>query len=513
MNATEATEKLDRYIRARYPIIALVSHEESRVLASIRALATKRNRDVAEWAITTGLKGVPQIDADSTKDPVALFAALIDNLDSVEKATLFVLKDFHGLLNDPVTVRYIRDIAAALEKTPHNVIFLSPSFTVPNDLEKSIVMLDWPLPEAEELGKILARVERTLPASVKVTLNGNRDSVVKSLLGLTAFEAESVLLSAVAATGELGDSVITHVVKEKAQIIRKSGVLEYYDTSLTMADVGGLGALKAYAKAKMATFSADATAAGLEPAKGCLLVGVPGTGKSLSAKAIAGGRVPLLKLDIGNLMTSELGGSEKNLRQVFRVVEAIGPSVLWVDEIEKALADNDGRSDGGVKMGMLGALLTWMQERTCPVYVVATANNARALKPELISRFDDTIWVDLPNAESRVEILSVHLSKRGKSLDSFTADEIKDVVAATWGFSGREIERIVKTAIETAYFDKRAITAKDLLDAATDSVPTAQIMKAQIDDLRAWAKSGQIRLAGIPLEDKPQAEGKRMVEI
>lgn len=513
MNTQEAISKLDKYIRARYPAIIVVSHEEGRVLSAIKALAEKRNRQVGEWAVTSGMNGIEVLDPEATKDPIGLFISLLDQVASIKTPTLFVLKDFHGLLNDPVTVRYIRDLVAALEKTPHNVIFLSPSFSVPADLEKQVVILDWPLPDVAELEKILSRVERNIPDEIPVTLNGNREAVVRSLLGLTAFEAESALLSAVATTGELGDSVITHVVKEKAQIIRKSGVLEFYDSSLTMGDVGGLNELKGYASLKMATFSEKAAAAGIEPARGALLVGVPGTGKSLSAKAIAGGRMPLLKLDFGSLMRSELGGSEANLRQVFKVVEALGQCVLWVDEIEKALSDNDGRSDGGVKMGMVGNLLTWMQERTSPVYVVATANNARSLRPELISRFDDVFWVDLPNASARAEILNVHFTKRGKSLEMFTREEIVSMVNATWGFSGREIERIVKSALEIAFFKDREVTSADVISSAETSVPTAQMMKAQIDDLRAWAKTGQIRLADKPLEDRPAASAERTVEL
>lgn len=513
MDAKQAASKLDRYIRARYPIVAVISHEEKRVLAAIKSLAKQRNKAVAEWAVTTGLRGFAEIDTDSSRDPIGLFSAMIDTIGAADQPTLFVLKDFHGLLNDPVTVRYIRDLAAVIEKTKHNVIFLGPSFTIPADLDKTIVLLDWPLPDVDELSKILTSVERSLPDDVRITLNGGRETVVNALKGLTAFEAEGVLLSAIAATGELGDSVISYIIAEKAQIIRKAGVLEYYDTSLTMQDVGGLNNLKHYATRKMATFSEKAKAAGIEPAKGMLLVGVPGTGKSLSAKAIAGGRVPLLKLDMGSLMTSELGGSEKNMRSVFRTVEAIGNCVLWIDEIEKALADNDGRSDGGVKMGMLGSLLTWMQEKTCPTYIVATANNARMLKPELISRFDDVFWVDLPDASSRAEILQVHFGKRGVNFASFTSDEVYSMVAATWGFSGREIERIVKSAIETAFFEDRDVDSSDLVAAASQSVPTAVMMKEQINDLRSWAKSGQVQVAGDALEGQPELEGKRTIEM
>lgn len=508
-NTSDAIKKLDRYMRARYPLIAIVSHEETRVMVAINSVATQRNRAVAVWSLTQGLRDVEDVSPDETQDPSAMLYVLsnmITTEGAITEPTLFVFKDMHSLMDNPMIVRYIRDIVAALETTPHTIIFVSPSFNVPNDLDKNVVIIDWPLPDERELDLIITATERELPSNVNIALNGSREKVIAALRGLTAFEAETSLLNAIAAEGELSAGVISHIVKEKSQIIRKSGVLEIVESGYKMDDIGGLQELKTYARRKLSTFSVAARDAGIEAARGVLLVGVPGTGKSLSAKAIAADTLPLLKLDMGALMTSELGGSEKNLRQVFKVLDAIGPCVLWVDEIEKALADNDGRSDGGVKMGMLGSLLTWMQEHTSPVYIVATANQANLLRPELISRFDDVLWIDLPDASARAEILAVHFSKRGHAMTEFTSSELVSMVEATWGFSGREIERQVKSALEVAFFEGRKVRASDLVNAAAESVPTAQMMKAQIDSLRSWADNGQIRNGGARLEERPKTK-------
>jgi ATP-dependent 26S proteasome regulatory subunit len=508
MNTKEAIEKLDRYIRARYPLITIVSHEEKRVMSAIKALAMRRGRAVAEWAVTTGLVGVDTIDPEDTRDIIAMLMAICNVV--LDRPTLFIIKDFHGLMNDPVTVRLMRDVAGALEKTPHNVVFLSPQFDTPFDLQKVMVLIDWPLPDASELEATLDRVAGNMPEKYPVNLNGAREAVVKSLLGLTAFEAESVLLSGVAAEGALNEGVIQHIVKEKAQIVRRSGTLEFYDTSLTMADVGGLGNLKQYANTKLATFSEKAREFGLDPARGVLLVGVPGTGKSLTAKAIAGGRFPLLRLDVGALMGSLVGQSEANMRNALKVAEAIAPCILWLDEIEKALGGiNGGESDGGTTKRVFGTFLTWMSEKTAPVYIIATANDIRSLPAELFraGRFDDIYFVDLPNNEDRAAILDVHLRKRGRS---YTA-EFAPVIAKTWGMTGAEIEKVVTTALEYAFMADRDITVSDLIQATQAVNPIAKTMKDQIDTLRGWART-RAHWAGAPLEAAPDGEGQRMIE-
>lgn len=523
MNQTQSTELLARYIKARYPIIAIVSHEESRVLSSVHQLANSRKSRVAEWSATTGWNNLPHVEPDATRDPASAFEALLAyaaerELDDQEP-TIFVMKDLHGMLGSrdrgfhPILVRYLRDVAARLEVTRHSLILLSPSFAVPPDLDKTVAVMDWPLPDVDELAGILALREADLPAGIPVTLNGNRDAVVQALRGLTQFEAESVLLSAVVATRELGAGVIPFVIKEKAQIIRKAGVLEYYDNTITMQDVGGLGALKLYADKKHAAFSSSARAAGVDAPKGVLLVGVPGTGKSLSAKAIAGAfQMPLLRMDVGALMGGLVGQSEANARNALAVAEAVAPCVLWIDEIEKALGGSGAERDGGTSTRVFGTILTWMQEKTAPVYVVATANDITALQPELISRFDDVVFVDLPAAAARAEILRVHLAKRNQDAARF---DLPAVASALWGFSGREIEKVVRSALETAYYEQTALTTAHLLAATRELVPVLVTMREKIDAIRAWVKTSQARQADDPLDPQPVvvSQAVRSIEL
>jgi AAA+ superfamily predicted ATPase len=533
----KAIESLDRYIRARYPIIGVVSHEESRVVASVKAVAQVRNRKVVTWSLTQGLKQVALNESDNGFSPVyrfdeeataSEFVALDEILrfkaKSEDDAVLFVMRDLHGLIGnssrgfDPRLVRYLREIALKFETTLHSMILLSPTLPVPPDLEKTMVTIDWPLPDAEELRDILLRCEADLPNRIAKKLDiASREQLTQAMMGLTAFEAGSVLMSSIAATAELSDACIPFIVKEKAQIIKKDGTLEYYDKSVTMSEVGGLWNLKEYAQIKKSAFSAEARAAGVDAPKGVLLVGVPGTGKSLSAKAIAGGTMPLLRMDVGSLMGGLVGESEQNVRKALKVAEAVAPCVIWMDEIEKAIGgvESSAQSDGGTLARVFGTLLTWMQETTAPVYVVATANDVRALKPEFLRRFDDVVWVDLPHAQARAQILKVHLDKRGHSPDLWTGEEIGAVIDATWGFSGAEIEKVVKAAIEKSFFQKAHLSPLHLLEAAKRIIPISMTMGEKIDELRAWANDRAV-MADEPLEPKPVAvatSASRMADL
>jgi SpoVK/Ycf46/Vps4 family AAA+-type ATPase len=506
-----SAETLDRLIRARYPVIVILSHEESRVMSTIRELAGtgKSKRTVVEWSYTAGMTGLPGITPDEYQDPAAAlgYVANYDN-DGEATPTLFIFKDLHDILKLDVRVkRFVRDIAVRFETRRHNLILLSPSMEIPTDLEKNAVVLDWPLPDAVELGEILRTAEKDLPSGIPITLgeNGKREAVVQAMRGLTEMEAKNALKGGVVTTRELSEKIIPFLVKEKAQIIRKSGVLEYYDTAVTMSEVGGLEGLKEYAEIKRAAFSNKAREAGVDSPKGLLMVGTPGTGKSLSAKAIAGGQMPLLRMDVGALMGGLVGQSEGNMRSALKVAEAVAPCVLWIDEIEKALGGiGSGETDGGTTTRVFGTLLTWMQETKAPVYVVATANDVRSLRPELLRRFDDVMFIDLPNAESRLEIINVHLAKRGKKVTG----KLDEVVKATWSFSGAEIEKVVKSAIEKSFFQKREISLDDLINAAKRIVPISTTMKSQIDELRAWASTRAIP-AGEPLEPQPKVSGKK----
>lgn len=509
MNQPEKT--LDMLIRARYPIIAIVSHEESRVMKSITTVASDMKLSsgaaipckVVTWSLTSGLVGLDRVSPDEYADPNAMldFVSKFDQKGEAQR-TLFVVKDLHKIMaNDLKVVRYLRDIVAHFETCKHNLILIQPELQIPSDIEKQVSIIDWPLPDTDDFRRILQSAENSLPVGTQVTLNGNRDQVVQALRGLTSSEASSVLRASVVACGELGDGVLPKIIEEKKQIIRKSGILEYFDKTVTMSDVGGLDRLKSYAGMKRNAMSAKARAAGVDSPKGVLLVGVPGTGKSLSAKAIAGGEFPLLRLDVGKLLGGgRVGEAEGNIMSALKIAEAVAPCVLWIDEVEKALADNGGASDGGVMQRVFGSLLTWMQETTAPVYTVATANSVSALRPELLSRFDDVVFVDLPDSVSRLEILNVHLNKRSVKLSAKT--NLSSVVDATWGFSGREIEKVVKFAVERAFFENKLVSISHLLSAAKGIIPTSETKKDDIEALRAWSKDKAIP-AGLPLESKP----------
>jgi AAA+ superfamily predicted ATPase len=435
----------------------------------------------------------------------ALEAILNYPIDGDSIPTIFVLKDVHGIIGDkshpnPQIVRFLREIAYRFEVSKHNLILISPDFSVPSDLEKTIAVMEWPLPDTSELEEILRLTENNLVVGFKNTLNGNRDQIIQALRGLTEFEAISVLNSGIVANRELGDGVIPYIIKEKQQIIKKSGVLEYFDTSVTMQEVGGLKPLKNYAARKNAAFSTAAREFGLDSPRGVLLVGVPGTGKSLSAKAIAGMfRMPLLRMDVGALMGGLVGQSESNTRLALRTCEAVAPCVLWIDEIEKGLGGGTGEQDGGTSKRVLGTILTWMQERTSPVYIIATANGVASLQPELISRFNNTFFVDLPCQDDRIEILKVHLSKRKQDPEKY---DLEEAAAALWGYSGREIETVVNTALETAFYEGVPLETSHLISAAGEIVPVLKSMPDKIDQIRSWAMLSQAIRASDPLEDK-----------
>lgn len=500
---------LDRHIRARYTLIAIVSHEESRVMNTIREIAGKK-RTVAEWSYTTGLCGLTE-SPDEYQEPSAALDYIAKYDEDGEAApTLFVLKDLHNIMKaDLRVVRYLREIAIRFETRRHNLILLSPTIDIPSDLEKQCSIIDWALPTVEELGEVVRDAEKDLPASIPILLgeNGKREAVIQAMRGLTEMEAKNVLKGGVVATRELSDAIIPIIVKEKAQIIRKAGVLEYYDQTITMQEVGGLEGLKEYAQIKRAAFSTKARAAGVDSPKGLLMVGPPGSGKSLSAKAIAGGQMPLLRMDVGALMGGLVGQSESNMRSALKVAEAVAPCVLWIDEIEKALGGmSGGESDGGTTTRVFGTLLTWMQETSAPVYVVATANDVSKMRPELLRRFDDVMFVDLPNAQARAEIIGVHLVKRNKTVGN--SKDLLDVVNATWGYSGAEIEKVVKSAIERTFVRGTELTAKDLLDSAKMIIPISKTMSGEIEKTRAWALERAIP-AGEPLEAQPKVVSKR----
>lgn len=506
MNQEQALVTLTRYIRARYPIINILSHEESRVLAGVRAIARQRDYEVVTWSFTAGFDGSAM---SGHMDPVSACKALLELPKS--RKLLVVMKDLHGVLGNkdkgfnPMLTRLLRDIANHFETGSASLILVGSIFAIPPELEKVVALIDWPLPDLDELADILRKSEQDIEernetASIPypVTLNGNREQVAQALSGLTATEARQAIASGVIATEELGNSIIPFIVKEKAQIIKKSGVLEYFDTSITMSEVGGLDKLKIYAAQKRASFSTRAAEFGLKAPKGVLLAGLPGTGKSLAAKAIAAGTMPLIRMDVGALMGGLVGQSEQNMRSAIKTIESVAPAILWIDEVDKALGGG-GDLDGGTSARVFGTLLTWMQESTVPVYIVATANNMGALKPEFIRRFDDVFWVDLPDHASRVDILKIHLKKARQEPAIF---DLEAVARTVWSYTGGEIEKVVQEAAGMAFVAEQTMTTDTLLEAARKIVPLYQSMKDSLDQMRKQVPDA--RKAGNDLEPRPE---------
>ncbi|MEI6396061.1 MAG: AAA family ATPase [Verrucomicrobiota bacterium] len=513
--STEFTQDLVIYIKAGYPIINLLSSEEDRVLARVDELRRdtvrwKEPRELFIWTISRGWltpEGQPAGKED-TRDPVAALTFVR----KYERPALFLLKDFHPYLeertqNASLIIRLVRDLAPHLASSAKTMIWVSPVLKIPPELEKDVTVLDMPLPSEAEYRGILDDFIRRYGSSSKVVFNldeDGKDLIVKACQGLTKCEAENALAKAIVGRGRLDVEDVRSILEEKEQIIRKSGILEFWGAVQDFNAVGGLASLKAWLKQRNQGFSQKARDFGLPYPRGVLLVGVPGCGKSLCAKAVAAEwKKPLLKFDLGRVYAKYVGEAEANMDKALRVAEEVAPAVLWIDELEKGLAGTGGGGDGGVASRVFGKLLTWMEEKKKPVFVVATANDISKLPPELLrkGRLDEIFFVDLPGPTERAEILMIHLARRGRAPADF---DLAALVHATDTFNGAELEEVVVSALYEAFSDKQdqpepKLLSRHLLKAAAQLVPLARTRQSQIEDLRAWA-SKNCRMAARPPE-------------
>src|SRR5262244_1056761 len=441
--------ELETLIRARYPILYIVSSEELRVQSVIVEVARRRQKKLFEWSYSTGI--VPagtSIQSQkhrnaATKEPLA---ALDQVIEQVEPA-IFIFKDFHPFLTRAnfAVVRKLKEIALHLKNSYKTIILVSPVMEIPTELEKEMTVLNYPLPSREDLSQLLDRIlaDVTQFKKVKIELDEEgRDRLLQAALGLTLGEAENVFAKIIVKDERLSGDDVNEVLSEKQQIIRKNGLLEYYATNERFENVGGLTVLKDWLNKRAVAFTAEAREFGLPPPKGILMLGVQGCGKSLCAKAVSNQwQLPLLRFDMGRMFGSFVGSSEENVRRAISVAESVAPAILWVDEIDKAFAGSQGSgaTDGGTTARVFGTFLTWLSEKTAPVFVVATANDISGLPPELLrkGRLDEIFYVDLPADEERVEIFRIHLTKRGRDATQFDLDAL---VEATKDFSGAEIE-------------------------------------------------------------------------
>jgi SpoVK/Ycf46/Vps4 family AAA+-type ATPase len=485
--------ELDVLVRARYSFVYLVSWEEQRLDSILQDLARAHGRALHEWTVTRGLRrlsgGRAVSPTDDSRDPARALQAIAE----LGEPSLVVLKDFHAYFDSPAIVRGMRDLAHFLKSTATTVVLLSPALHIPIELEKEMTVLDVPMPTSTELLQLLkdivTLVRKGGKAAVALT-RADGDALVKAATGLTLSEAENAFAKAIASNGRLDADDVRLVQDEKRQIIRKSGLLEFYPADERLESVGGLDGLKQWLTRRTAAFGEEARRFGLPEPRGVLLLGVQGCGKSLTAKAIAAHwRLPLLRLDVGRIFSGLVGSSEENLRRAIRVAESVAPAVLWIDELEKGLAGAGGAGahDTGVTQRIFGAILTWLQEKTAPVFVVATANRIDLLPPELLrkGRFDEIFFVDLPTEPEREEIFRIHIARRKRRPEAF---DLRALATASPGFSGSEIEQAIVSALYDAFAEKVELEQRHVEGAIRETYPLATTMSHEIDKLRQWAR-------------------------
>lgn len=514
----QSDKEIEYLIRARYPLLYIVSWEENRVEKALHHIAKERGKRLISWSITEGMSeykgeriGDPKASSRSRdlRDPLR---ALEYVLDSTEEA-LFLLRDFHAYMQDPTVVRRLRDVCHYLKASSKTLIILSPLLKIPPELEKEITVVDYELPGVEELDPIIEGILQSVPEKVRSEEADplHRERVIEAALGLTASEAENVFAKSLVQKGRFDIDVI---LEEKEQIIRKSGVLEFYHATEQFSDVGGLDELKKWLRKRTLAFTKRAREFGLPQPKGILLIGVPGCGKSLTAKAVGSlWKLPLLRLDVGKIFAGIVGSSEENIRKAIKTAEAVAPAVLWLDELEKGFAgtQSSSYSDAGTTARVFGTFVTWLQEKTSPVFVIATANSIDLLPPELLrkGRFDEIFFVDLPTEEERRDIFHIHLQKRGRDPAQF---DLNLLAAATEEFSGAEIEQVIISALYDAFDAEQELTTDDIYTSITEMIPLSRTMEEEVNALREWARM-RARDASRKMISPPQTLGPRKLEL
>ncbi len=520
--ATSPPTPIDRLkvlINSSTPIVIMETVEEMRAMVLVREACSELSLAVFEWTIADGLVryggGVvpglrpgqggpdPRLHSDvsdsaaapktamyNTADPVQALA----NLESMTIEAVFVLKDFHRHMENPVVVRRLRDVGQKFSANRRTLILTAPAIEMPPELVSLVEFLDLPLPDRDRLREIIRETYTRLSANhtLKLQLDAaGVDAMAGNLRGLTEEAAERAISQAVVGRLALAPDCVTDVLDAKKALLKRSAMLEFVDATDDMASVGGLENLKQWLAQRCGAWEEGARQFGLDPPKGVILLGVQGCGKSLCARAVAGEwKLPLVKFDTAAVYDKFIGETEKRIQKVFKVAEGLAPCVLWIDELEKVFAGSGADSasaDAGVSARLLASFLTWMQERKAPVFVAATCNNVSVLPPELIrkGRFDELFFVDLPSAAERKQIFAIQLTKRKRKPADFDLDR---VAAAAKGFSGAEIESAVQTALYAAFAQKQELRTDDLLTALSSTVALSVTRAEEIAQLRDWAR-------------------------
>ncbi len=535
LSASTPLDRLKVLINSSTPIVVMETVEEVRALTLVRTACSDLSLAVFEWTIADGLvrsgsgapapqparadfrmpaipqgnseadrlaravlsstgsdaAGAPRTAMYNTADPVQALA----NLETMTVEAVFVLKDFHRHMDNPVVVRRLRDVGQKFSANRRTLVLTAPSIEMPPELASLVEFLDMPLPDSDRLREIIRETYTRMAAThtLKLQLDANGvDAMAANLRGLTEEAAERAISQAVVGRLALSADCITDVLDAKKALLKRSEMLEFVDSTDNMASIGGLDNLKNWLGQRRGALDDHAREFGLDPPKGVIILGVQGCGKSLCARAVAGEwKLPLVKFDTAAVYDKFIGETEKRIQKVFRVAEGLAPCVLWIDELEKVFAGSgpdSASADAGVSSRLLAAFLCWMQDRKPAVFVTATCNNVTVLPPELIrkGRFDELFFVDLPKAAERKQIFAIQLTKRKRNPAGYDLDQ---VAAAAQGFSGAEIESAVQTALYAAFARKQELSTEDLLAALSSTVPLSITRAEEIATLRDWAKN------------------------
>ncbi|MGD8362824.1 MAG: AAA family ATPase, partial [Gemmatimonadota bacterium] len=490
MAARDVLRDLQLLFQSRYGLLHIETEEEERALSLLHHVSDRISVPLFTW---TRIKGITRVDLRGsifdTKEPGKALA-------HVAAADIPAIYHFHGieahLENDEVFRAYLKAGAKKMEEMDGAIVLTGRQVSFPPEIEPMVATLVLPSPGEEEYRDLLSNLIRDLGHRQYVEVNLTREEMaglLKHLSGLTLLEAGKVLTKAIIEDHRLTAEDIKHVIEAKKAVVEREGLLEYYPVEQTLADIADLSTLKGWLakRRNVVTNPVRAEEFGLSFPRGVLLLGVPGCGKSLSAKAVATEwGLPLLKFDTSNLYNKYIGESEKNFKRAIRAAERMAPVVLWIDELEKAFAVG-GTEDGGVSQRILGSFLSWMQDRAGEVFIVATANDIERLPPEFLrkGRFDEIFFVDLPDRSTRREIFRIHLENRSQAASTFDLDVLAE---AAEGFSGSEIEEVVVSGLYTAFSEGTKLTTEDLRQEVEGTVPLSVTMRERVEALRRWAR-------------------------
>lgn len=490
-------KQIRSYFRAGYSGLFLTSYEEGRVEAELKAIADSIEFRLYCWDIKNGLMGPvgqePVPSFSDTQDPLAL----LEHMNKLPERSIILAKDFHMFVAEanPMMIRAVKEALSIARTSLRRFVILGCRFSLCPELEKEFTAVEFALPSREELKGVIG----TIATSAGLLLNGNTDAIIDAASGMTTMEAaDAAALAVIESDPDHKEIAPSIVAREKAGVVRKNGLLEIVDYSQGIASMGGCQNAKDWITKRRLSFSKEAKAFGLPVPRGILLVGPPGAGKTHFCKITANVfNVPLLKLDGGKIFGSLVGESERNLRSVIATAEAVAPCVLLVDEIEKAFSGSksSGQTDGGTSARVFGTFLQWMNDKTAPVFVVATANDISQLPPEFVrkGRFDELFFVDLPDKDERVDIFRIHIAKKQRDPAAYALESLSD---ATEGFTGAEIEAVVSEALFSAFDEGTQMTDQHILSAVEATVPLSKTMAQTIESLRAWSV-GRARRASL----------------